>query len=285
MTEKKFNYGLLLTILFSVVCALYMYPVFMIIANSFKQETAISTNTVFQLPTSNTFNGIGNYVTAVKSRGFLSSLFYSFFITVSSVSLILFCSSMTAWYISRIKSWVSNLIYFLCALAMVVPFQTLMFSLSQTADKLHIGILRFNNPYTICLVYLGFGTGMVIFIFCGVLKSIPLGIEEAALIDGCTPWQTYWYVILPMLKPTMISVGVLETMWIWNDYLLPTLVLNMKDYRTIPMLIQFFRGSYGSVEMGPMMACIVLTIVPVILFYIIGQKHIIKGIVAGAVKG
>jgi len=285
MAKKKFDLNFLLTIIFSVICAIYMYPIVMIVFNSLKVETAISTNTAFTLPTAESWNGLGNYVSAVMSQGFAKSLFYSLFITVSSVALILLCCSMCAWYITRVNNWVSKLMYGLCAFSMVVPFQMVMFTLSQTADKLSIFGLKFNTPFTICFIYLGFGAGLAVFMFTGFMKSIPLEIEEAAMIDGCNPLQTYFKIVFPILRPTMISVGILETMWVWNDYLLPTLVLDIKQYRTIPMLIQYFRGSYGKVEMGPMMACIVLTVLPVVIIYLAGQKHIIKGVLAGAVKG
>ena len=282
---KKINTNLILTILFSIICIFHMYPVMMILFNSFKKESAISTSTVFELPTTDTFNGLGNYVNAIDAQGFLWSLFYSVIITVTSVALILVCCSMCAWYISRVNSWISKLMYAMCAFSMVAPFQLVMFTLSQTADRFHIGLLRFNSPYTICFIYLGFGAGLAVFMFTGFMKSIPVEMEEAAMIDGCNPFQTFFKIVFPVLKPSMISVGILETMWIWNDYLLPTLVLDIKQYKTIPMLIQYFRGSYGSVQMGPMMACVVLTIVPVIIIYLIGQKHIIKGVLSGAVKG
>ena len=285
MTKKKFDLNFLLTILFSLVSAVYMYPIFMVVINSLKVETAISTNTAFKLPTAETFAGLGNYVNAIMSQGFAKSLFYSLFITVSSVALILLCCSMCAWYITRVDNWVSKLMYGLCAFSMVVPFQMVMFTLSQTADRFNLFGLRLNTPYTICFIYLGFGAGLAVFMFTGFMKSIPLEIEEAAMIDGCNPLQTYFKIVFPILRPTMISVGILETMWVWNDYLLPTLVLDIKQYRTIPMLIQYFRGSYGRVEMGPMMACIVLTVLPVVIIYLAGQKHIIKGVLAGAVKG
>ena len=282
---KKVDTNLILTILFSIICIFHMYPVMMIIFNSFKKETAISTSSVFELPTATTFNGFANYFNAINSQGFLWSLFYSVIITITSVALILVCCSMCAWYISRVNSWISKLMYAMCAFSMVAPFQLVMFTLSQTADRFHIGWLRFNSPYTICFIYLGFGAGLAVFMFTGFMKSIPVEMEEAAMIDGCNPVQTFFKIVFPVLKPSMISVGILETMWIWNDYLLPTLVLDIKQYKTIPMLIQYFRGSYGSVQMGPMMACVVLTIVPVIIIYLIGQKHIIKGVLSGAVKG
>lgn len=257
----------------------------MVVLNSFKNESAISTSTIFELPTGEAFNGFKNYIDAIGAQGFLWSLFYSVVITVTSVILILVCCSMCAWYISRVNSWLSKLMYGMCAFSMVAPFQLVMFTLSQTADRFHIGALRFNSPYSICFIYLGFGAGLAVFMFAGFMKSVPIEMEEAAMLDGCNPLQTFFKVVFPVLRPSMISVGILETMWIWNDYLLPTLVLDIKQYRTIPMLIQYFRGSYGRVEMGPMMACVVLTILPVIIIYLIGQKHIVKGVLAGSVKG
>ena len=284
---KKSMWSTLGTVFFSIICVLYMYPIVMVVLNSLKKETAITTATTFDVPTAETFAGLSNYVSALGAQGFLQSFVYSAFITVSSVALILLCCSMCAWYITRVNSKLSKLIYLLCAFSMVVPFQMVMFTLSQTADSLVIPLLniRFNTPWTICFIYLGFGAGLAVFMFSGFVKSIPLELEEAAMIDGCNPLQTYFKVVFPLLKPTMISVGVLETMWVWNDYLLPTLVLDIKKYRTIPMLIQYFRGSYGRVEMGPMMACIVMTVLPVVIIYLAGQKHIIKGVLAGAVKG
>lgn len=275
----------LATAFFAILSVFYVYPILLVILNSFKKETAISTATTFELPSALTFAGVSNYIQAVESQGFLKSLGYSTFITISSVFLILLCCSMCAWYITRVKSWLSQLIYLLCAFSMVVPFQMVMFTLSQTADKLNIFGLRFNTPWTISFIYLGFGAGLAVFLFAGFMKSVPIEIEEAAMIDGCNPGQTYFLVVLPILKPTMISVGILETMWIWNDYLLPNLVLDIRKYRTIPMLVQYFRGSYGKVELGPMMASIVLTIIPVIVLYLLGQKYIIKGVLSGAVKG
>ena len=270
----------ILTAVFSLICVLYMYPILMVLFNSLKQETAITTSGAFQLPTGGTFAGAENYINAVLSKGFLSSLGYSFLITVTSVILILLCCSMCAWYVTRVRNWLSKLIYTLCVFSMVVPFQMLMFTLSQTAD-----MLKLNKPWNIAVIYLGFGAGLAVFMFSGFMKAVPIEIEEAAMIDGCSPLRTYFHIVMPILKPTLISVGVLETMWIWNDFLLPTLVLDIKEYRTIPMLIQYFRGSYGRVEMGPMMACIMLTIIPIVLVYLFCQRHIINGILDGAVKG
>ena len=253
-------------VLLSICSLAWIYPVIMILINSLKIETAISTDTIFELPTSETFAGIANYINAIDSKGFLQSLFYSIVITITSVVAILLFCSMCAWYITRVNTFFTKALYFLFAFSMVVPFQMVMFTLSQTADKLQL-----NTPWNIWIIYLGFGAGLAVFMFTGFMKSIPLEIEEAAMIDGCTPIQTYFQIVFPMLKPTMVSVGILEAMWVWNDYLLPTLVLDIKRYKTIPMLIQYFRGSYGRVEMGPMMACIMLTVIPIIIVYILGQ--------------
>ena len=276
--EKKSN--AIWSVILGILSILYMYPIVMILFNSLKTERAISTNTAFKLPTAETFAGLENYVNAINAQGFLKSLGYSFFITLTSVAAILLFCAMCSWYITRVKTKISNGIYLLFAFSMVVPFQMVMFTLSQTADMLNL-----NTPWNIWIIYLGFGAGLAVFMFAGFMKSIPLEVEEASMIDGCNPLQTFFMIVMPMLKPTMVSVGILEAMWVWNDYLLPTLVLDIKKYRTIPMLIQYFRGSYGRVEMGPMMACIMLTVIPIVIIYLAGQKHIIKGVAAGAVKG
>lgn len=278
-TKKKVGNSILVVIL-TILSLLWIYPVFMILINSLKKESAISTGSVFKLPAAETFAGLENYINAIESKGFLNSLGYSLFITITSVAAILLFCSMCAWYITRVKGILSKVLYFLFVFSMVVPFQMVMFTLSQTADKLHL-----NTPWNIWVIYLGFGAGLAVFMFCGFVKSIPLEVEEAALIDGCNPIQTFFKIDMHMLAPTMISVGILEAMWVWNDYLLPTLVLDIKKYKTIPMLIQYFRGSYGKVEMGPMMASIMLTIIPIIIVYLSGQKYIIKGVASGAVKG
>ena len=280
MKKKQSASDMIWTVILSIASILYMYPIIMILFNSLKKESAISTNTAFTLPTAETFAGLENYVNAITSKGFLQSLGYSFFITLSSVVAILLFCSMCSWFITRVKGFVSSALYFLFAFSMVVPFQMVMFTLSQTADQ-----LKLNTPWNIWVIYLGFGAGLAVFMFAGFMKSIPLEVEEASMIDGCNPIQTYFLIVMPMLKPTMVSVGILEAMWVWNDYLLPTLVLDIKKYKTIPMLIQYFRGSYGKVEMGPMMACIMLTVIPIVIIYLLGQKHIIKGVAAGAVKG
>ena len=270
----------ILTIFLSVLSLAWVYPVFMILFNSLKKETAISTDTVFQLPTAETFAGLENYANAVGSKGFVEAFLTSVIITVTSVVAILIFCSMCAWYITRVQNILTKAVYYLFVFSMVVPFQMLMFTLSATADKLDL-----DTPYNIWIIYLGFGAGLAVFMFAGFMKSIPLEIEEAAMIDGCNPFQTFFTIVLPILKPTLISVGILETMWVWNDYLLPYLVLDRKKYTTVPILIQYFKGSFGRVEMGPMMACIMLTVLPIIIVYLFCQKHIIKGVVAGAVKG
>ena len=269
-----------LVVLLTVLCLAWIYPVALILNNSVKLETAISTTSVFDLPTAATFVGLNNYVYGVTQMNFLASFGYSLIITVTSVLLIILCCSMCAWYITRVNTTVSKLMFLLCAFSMVVPFQMVMFTLSKTAD-----ILRLNTPFNICIIYLGFGAGLAVFMFTGFMKSVPLAIEEAAMIDGCNPLQIFFKIVFPILKPTAISTAILETMWVWNDYLLPTLVLDIKKYRTIPMAIQYFRGSYGSVQMGPMMACIMITVIPIIIMYLLCQRYIIDGVVAGAVKG
>ena len=281
MEKKRTLRDNILSGILGILCIAWVYPIFMILFNSLKKETSISTGSAFQLPTAESFAGLANYVNALTSKGFLSALWYSLVITISSVVLILICCSMCAWFITRVNSRFSKALYYLFVFSMVVPFQMLMFTLSATADRLHL-----SSPYTICIIYLGFGAGLAVFMFCGFMKSIPITIEEAAMIDGCNPIQTFFLVVLPILKPTLISVGILETMWLWNDYLLPYLVLDRtKGYMTIPILIQYFRGSFGKVEMGPMMASIMMNIIPIIIVYLLCQKHIIKGVAAGAVKG
>ena len=270
----------ILTFVFAILSLVWVYPVVMVVLNAFKVERAISTNTVFKLPTADTFAGLANFADALSSKGFLSAFWYSLVITVTSVVLILVCCSMCAWFITRVNTWVSKLCYFLFVFSMVVPFQMLMFTLSALSDKLGL-----NTPYNICIIYLGFGAGLAVFMFAGFVKSLPVEIEEAAAIDGCGPFRTFFMVVLPMLKPTLISVGVLEIMWIWNDYLLPYLVLDRTKYMTIPILIQYQKGSYGAVDLGVTMALILLSIVPIIIFYLTCQRHIIKGVAAGAVKG
>ena len=280
MGKKKKIADRIWTVVLTILALLYVYPIIMILFNSLKKETTITTAGAFTLPTADGFAGLENYVNAIASKGFLQSLGYSLLITLTSVVAILICCSMCAWYITRVKGVISQGLYFLFVFSMVVPFQMVMFTLSQTADR-----LKLNTPWNIWVIYLGFGAGLAVFMFAGFMKSIPLEIEEAAMIDGCNPIQTFFLIVLPILKPTMVSVGILEAMWVWNDYLLPTLVLDIKSYKTIPMLIQYFRGSYGKVEMGPMMASIMLTVITIVIVYLLGQKHIIKVVAEGAVKG
>ena len=272
---------LALTALFAVICVVYLLPIAIVLVNSFKANSFVNTET-FALPSSESYVGLDNYVKGVTygNYPFWKAVVYSLSITVLSTFLIILCTSMSAWYISRVNSKFCKIVYYVCVFSMVVPFQMVMFTLAKTADTLHL-----NTPWTIPIIYLGFGAGLAIFMFTGFVKSMPIEIEEAAAIDGCGPVRTFFGVVFPMLQPTMISVGVLETMWIWNDYLLPYLVLDRTIYRTIPIHIQYLKGSYGSVDMGAMMALIMLSIVPIIIFYLACQKYIIKGVAAGAVKG
>ena len=270
----------LVTVVLSVISLVYVFPVFMVLINSFKNNTAVKTET-FALPTSETFVGFQNFLTGINLGGsFWESALNSLIITVLSTALILLFTSMAAWYISRVDSTVCRVIYYLCVFSMVVPFQMVMFTLAKTANTLNL-----DTPLTIPVIYLGFGAGLAVFMFTGFVKSIPLNIEEAAVMDGCGPVRTFFNVVVPMLKPTMISVGILEIMWVWNDYLLPYLSLDRTKYITIPIHIQYLKGSYGQVDLGASMALIFLSILPVIVFYLACQKHIIKGVAAGAVKG
>ena len=280
MKKKKSIANTIWIVILTIAALAWIYPIIMILMNSLKKESAISTGTAFKLPTADAFAGIANYVDAVASKGFLSSLGYSTFITITSVVAILVCCSMCAWYITRVNSPISKILYYLFVFSMVVPFQMVMFTLSLVADRTGL-----RTPWGIIIIYLGFGAGLAVFMFCGFVKSIPLEIEEAAMIDGCTPLRTFFSVVLPILKPTYISVGILETMWIWNDFLLPYLVLDLNKYKTISIAIQYMKGSYGRVDMGAVMAALILAVIPVVIFYLACQKHIIKGVAAGAVKG
>jgi raffinose/stachyose/melibiose transport system permease protein len=269
------------TVILSVVCILWVLPVLAVAINSFKVNTFVKTDT-FSLPRGEMYAGFSNFIKGMTfgNYPFYNSVFYSVEITFFSVALILLFTSMAAWYIARVDNLICRIVYFLCVFSMVVPFQMVMFTLSKTADK-----LKLNTPYTIPIVYLGFGAGLAVFMFVGFVKTIPLEVEEAAAIDGCGPIRTFFLVVIPMLKPTLISVGILELMWVWNDYLLPYLVLDINEYRTIPIHIQYLKGSYGTVDLGATMALILLSIIPVIIFYLACQKYIIKGVAAGAVKG
>ena len=270
-----------LTVVFAVLSVIWMIPIFEVVINSFKENAFVNLDP-FALPNSESFVGWANYIKGMTfgNYPFLQSVGYSLLITVVSVVLILLCCSMSAWYIARVSSVISKIFYYLCLFSMIVPFQMVMFTLTFTADQLNL-----NTPYTIPIVYLGFGAGLAIFMFIGFVKGLPLEIEEAAAIDGCGPLRTFFNVVLPMLKPTLISVGILELMWVWNDYLLPYLVLDRTKYMTIPIHVQYLKGSYGTVDLGATMAVIMLSIIPIIVVYMFAQKHIIKGVAAGAVKG
>ncbi len=270
-----------LTALFTVVCTVYLLPLAVLLINSFKEQSAI-TQQVFALPTKQTFVGLSNYLRGIASINFFQSIAYSFIVTLLSVALILICTSMAAWFLDRTGGPFCRFLYYLFVFSMVVPFQMVMFTLPFLADRLGL-----TAPWSIPLVYLGFGAGLSVFIFSGFIKSIPRSVEEAAMIDGCNPPSVFFRVVLPIMKPTYLSVAILQSMWIWNDYLLPTLVLDKtKGYYTIPMAIQSaMTDSYGTVDYGAFMALLVLAVLPVIIFYTIGQKHIIKGVISGAVKG
>ena len=283
LTEfQKKRYGkALLTLLFTLISVAYVFPVLMVVVNSIKFNTFVKTET-FAFPTAESFAGWSNFIKGMTFGGypFWKSVVYSTVITVLSTGLILIFTSMAAWYIARVDSPFCRAIYYLCVFSMVVPFQMVMFTLSKTAD-----VMRLNTPWTIPIIYVGFGAGLAIFMFTGFVKSLPLEIEEAAAIDGCGPLRTFFSVVLPMLKPTLISVGILEVMWVWNDYLLPYLVLDINKYKTIPIHVQYLQGSYGTVDLGATMAVMMFSILPIIIVYLFCQKHIIKGVAAGAVKG
>ena len=280
--KNKYTLGSkILTAVFTVLCLIWIFPVFEVVINSFKSNNFINLD-AFALPDGESFVGWANYLEGLTfgNYPFMKSVGYSVFMSVVSVGLILLFCSMSAWYIVRVQSKAANIFYYLCLFSMIVPFQMVMFTLTSTADN-----LKLNTPWTIPIVYLGFGAGLAIFMFAGFIKGLPLEIEEAAAIDGCGPVRTFFMVVLPMLKPTMISVGILELMWVWNDYLLPYLVLDITEYRTIPIHVQYLKGSYGTVDLGATMAVIMMAILPIIIVYLFCQKYIIKGVAAGAVKG
>ena len=276
---RKTKHGTAFSVFFSLLSIVYVMPIMIVIINSFKRKAFIN-KFPFKIGTGKMFVGWENYVEGIKKIEFFKAFGYSLFITVCSVAVIILCTSMCAWYITRVQTKFTKLFYMLCLFSMIVPFQMVMFTLSKLANMLHL-----SNPVGIILVYLGFGAGLAVFMFTGFVKSIPLEIEEAAMIDGCTPIQTFFQVVFPILKPTAITVAILQAMWIWNDYLLPYLVLDIKRFKTIPIAIQYLNGGYGSIDWVAMMAMLVLAIIPIILFYIACQKHIIEGVVAGAVKG
>ena len=277
--KRRGKGGIFATVLFSLVSILYLAPLFIVLINSFKKKAFINLEP-FNLPTEKNFIGFENFVTALKDYNFLMSVVWNLVMTVGSVVVILVCTSMFAWFITRVNNKATKFLYLLCVFSMVVPFQMVMFTLSLVTDRLKLG-----TPWGLIIIYLGFGAGLAVFMFCGFVKSIPIEIEEAALIDGCTPLRTFFSVVLPIMKPTYISVGILETMWIWNDFLLPYLTLDLNKFSTIPITIQRMQGSYGRVDMGAIMASLVMAIIPIVVFYLSCQKYIIKGVAAGAVKG
>ncbi|MDD6812108.1 MAG: carbohydrate ABC transporter permease [Lachnospiraceae bacterium] len=279
MGVRKAKHGGILTVVFSLISIIWVCPIFVVLLNSFKKKSFISMQP-FKIPTGKAYVGLENYINGIEKIDFFSAFLNSLFITVCSVFVIVLCTSMCGWYLTRVKNKFTSAIYYLCVFSMIVPFQMVMFTLSKIAD-----MLRLDNPVGIILVYLGFGAGLAVFMFCGFVKSIPLEIEEAAMIDGCTPIQTYFQIVLPILKPTCITVAILQAMWIWNDYLLPYLVLDLKKYKTIPIAIQYLKGGYGAIDMGAMMAMLILAIIPIVIFYLCCQKYIIEGVIAGAVKG
>ena len=274
---KKKNNELIYIIL-TILSIAFLAPIFIVLYNSCKGKLYIS-RAPFALPNKVTFSGLQNYIGGIEKTGFLAAFGYSVFITVCSTAVIVLFTSMTAWYITRIKSKFTSALYYLFVLSMIVPFQMVMFPMSKVAN-----ILSLDNPIGIIVIYLGFGSGLSVFMFSGFVKSIPIDIEEAAMIDGCTPVKTFFLIVLPLLKPIAITVSILNVMWIWNDYLLPYLLLGT-NYKTIPIAVQYLRGGYGAVDMGAMMAVLVLAIIPIIIFYLTCQKHIIEGVAAGAVKG
>ena len=279
MATKKRRMDRILTVIFSVISVIYLVPIALVVLNSFKKKAYIS-RYPFKIPTGKMFVGLDNYINGIKKTGFFEAFGWTLFITVASVAVIILCTSMCAWYISRVKNAVTSAIYYLCLFSMIVPFQMVMFPLSKIADMLGL-----TTPWGLVIVYLGFGAGLSVFMFTGFVKSIPLEIEEAAMMDGCTPVHTFFRVVLPIMKPTCVTVAILQAMWIWNDYLLPYLILDMTKYKTISIAVQYLRGGYGSIDMGAMMGVLVLAIIPIVAFYLSCQKYIIEGVVAGAVKG
>ena len=276
---KKIKQTLLFCFLI-VLSILFISPVIIVLINSFKTNTGIGVS-LFSIPYGDFFAKFDNYIVGLTfgNYPFLQAFLNSVIVTITSTILILFCTSMSAWYIARVSSKFTKLIYNLCIFSMVVPFQMVMYTLSKTAD-----IFNLNTPFSISIIYLGFGAGLAIFMFTGFIKSIPIEIEEAAAIDGCSPLQTFFKIVLPICKPMFISVALLEIIWIWNDYLLPYLVLDRTKYMTIPVHLQYLQGSYGHVDLGATMAIIVMCLIPIVIIYVLWQKHIIKGMIDGAVK-
>lgn len=277
--NKNVKHSGVWTVFFTLLSVAYVFPIILVVINSFKKKAYISRKP-FAIPREKMFVGMENYVKGIERTGYFEAFGWSLFITIFSVIAIILCTSMCAWYINRVVNTGTKTIYYLCLFSMIVPFQMVMFTLSKIAN-----MMKLNTPWGLIIIYLGYGAGLSVFMFSGFVKSIPIEIEEAAMIDGCTPIQTFFRVVFPVMKPTCVTVAILQTMWIWNDYLLPYLVLDIKKYKTIPIAIQYLRGGYGSIDMGAMMGVLVLSIIPIIIFYMFCQKYIIEGVVAGAVKG
>ncbi|WP_422614378.1 carbohydrate ABC transporter permease [Bifidobacterium thermophilum] len=267
------------TVFFTILSLVWVYPIVLVLINSFKKKVYISKN-AFSLPNKESFAGWENYATGIERTNLIGSFGWTVFITVGAVALILLCCSMCAWWIVRVDNWAARLLYTLFLFNMIVPFQMVMFTLSKLADMLSL-----NTPWGLWIVYLGFGAGLAVFIFTGVVKGIPQELEESAMLDGASVPRIFFSIVVPIMRPSIISVAILETMWIWNDYLLPYLTLDLNKYKTMSIAVQYLKGGYGSVDMGAMMGCLVLAIVPIIIFYLICQRYIVKGVIAGAVKG
>lgn len=285
MNVNETRHPKLWTVFFSILSLLWIYPLVLVLINSFKKKIYISANP-FSFPSGSASNpkdtaaGLQNYATGIQRTDFFSSFLWSVVITVGAVALILICCSMCAWWIVRVNNWAARLLYTLFLFNMIVPFQMVMFTLSNITDELGLA-----NPWGLWIIYLGFGAGLAVFIFTGTVKGIPVSLEESAMIDGASVPQIFFQIVVPIMKPSIVSVAILETMWIWNDYLLPYLTLDLNKYKTIPIAVQYLRGGYGSIDMGAMMGCLVLAIIPIVLFYVVCQKYIVKGVLAGAVKG
>ncbi|MFC0264958.1 carbohydrate ABC transporter permease [Alloscardovia macacae] len=278
-TSNKIKHSTAWSVFFAVLSVLWIFPILLVLVNSFKQKAYISTN-AFELPNAKSFVGLENYTRGIETTQFFESFGWTVFITVGAVALIILCTSMCAWWIVRVDNWAAKLLYTLFLFNMIVPFQMVMFTLSKIAD-----MLKLNNPWGLWVVYLGFGAGLAVFVFTGVIKGIPKSLEESAMLDGASVPRIFFQIVVPIMKPSIISVSILEAMWIWNDYLLPYLTLDLGKYKTISVAIQYLKGGYGSIDMGAMMACLVLAIIPIIIFYLICQKYIVSGVMAGAVKG
>lgn len=279
MSGNKLRHGRLWTLFFALVSLLWIYPLVLVVINSFKKKAYISTET-FSLPTGESYAGLENYRRGIERTNLVVSFGWTIILTVGSVLLVLLCTSMCAWWIVRVNNRFAKLIYVLFLFNMIVPFQMIMFPLSKITDMLGL-----NTPWGLWFIYLGFGAGLAVFIFTGAVKSLPAEVEESAMIDGASVPQTFFRIILPMMKPTVMSVAILETMWIWNDFLLPYLTLDIRKYKTISIAVQYLKGGYGAVDLGAMMGCLVLAIIPVVIFYVLCQRYIVEGITTGAVKG